>query len=209
MSRKSAIDPEVMQTERYAALSLAAQALYPQLLMESDTMGVVVGARRVLLATGITDAAEALEELIESGYVVPIEVNGDTVHIVRHYFVNNNYQRKYTERSKFFTRLPEYIETPRKGGEVYGAPCTHRTSTVHAQAEQNREEQNREDGRGREGNRGGEPPALVPCPHCRASVTVGETANGYIHFECMECGTTGYLDTVTGEVVDNPYCLYQ
>ncbi len=211
MSRKSSIDPEVMQSDLYMGQTIAAQALYPQILMESDTMGVIVGIRRVVLAAGIPDAADALNELIGNGYVVPLDIDGNTVHVIRHYFIHNNYQQKYAARSKFYSRLPQYIKTPAKGGEIYGEPCEHSACTVHARAEQNREEQSRyeyepkrEDGSGGEGNRGGEPQP-IPCPRCGGPTFGSEEVNGFVHIECMECRATSWVDPVTGETTDNPY----
>lgn len=213
MSRKSGIDPEVMQSDLYTSQTIAAQALYPQILMESDTMGVVVGIRRVVRASGIPDAADALNELIENGYVVPLDIDGNTVHVIRHYFIHNNYQRKYAERSKFYERLPQYIKTPAKGGELYGAPCEHGTCTVRAQAEQSRaegeqsgEELSRDERSGGEGNRGGEPgPRPIQCPMCMAEMHTGQTVNGYVQVECVDCGFIGWFDRETGDFVDNPY----
>lgn len=217
MSRKSSIDPEVMQADRYLEQSLAAQALYPQLLMESDTMGVVVGVRRVLLASGIPNATSALDELMDNGYVVPLDIHGDTVSLIRHYFINNNYLQKYAQRSKFYERLPDYIETPRKGGEIYGALRTHSARTVHAQAEQRGEEQRGEEQRGEEmsggeRNRGGEPTRVaqssgaIECPRCHGEAFLsGEAKNGFTQFECLHCRKVAWIDTDTGTVVDNPY----
>ena len=202
--RKKAISPEVMQSDRYLGLSLSAQALYPQLLMESDTAGVVVGVRRALLSTGIPEAEKALRELVENGYVTPVEVNDDTVYLIIHYFVHNNYQPRYVERSAFYGRLPDYIEVPSKGGEIYGARCTHGVRTVQARAEQIGEEQIGEEQIGAEQSEEDTPPR-ISCPVCGADAAVGGTTNGLVQFQCLSCDVVAYLDPETGEAFADPY----
>ena len=222
MSRKSGIDPEVMQADRYLEQSLAAQALYPQLLMESDTMGVVVGVHRVVRATGIEGADNALDELIANGYVVPIDIETGTVHVIRHYFINNNYEKRLTDFSKFKGRLPEYIETPVRGGQLYGIPYKSATSRLQVAEERIGKDGIGKDGIGKDGiggeriggerNRRGEPtpPAqsskAIECPCCHGEAFLSdETKNGFTQFECFDCHNVAWIDTDTGTVVDNPY----
>lgn len=204
MSRKSSIDPEVMQSEEYLDQTLAAQALYPQLLMECDTMGVIVGIRRVVRATGIDGADNALDELIANGYVVPVEMETGTVHVIRHHFINNNYEKRLTDFSKFKGRLPEYIETPVKGGQLYGVPYKSATSSAQVVEERIGEDRIGEEGRGEERKREEERGATLHCPNCGSDVTTGMRANGFVQFECMSCGESSWINEVTGEVSNNP-----
>ena len=78
----------VVASEEFISMSYKAQALYIQILCETETNGEVVNIARVVRATGI--CPEALEELYASGFL--LRVGGTTV--VRHQWCNNKYTAK-------------------------------------------------------------------------------------------------------------------
>lgn len=88
MRKYALVASAVVASEEFLALSYAAQALYTQILCETETNGEVVNIARVVRATGI--GSEALEELYANGFL--LRVAGTTV--VRHQWVNNKYTAK-------------------------------------------------------------------------------------------------------------------
>lgn len=83
MRKYALMASSVVASEEFISMSYKAQALYVQILCETETSGEVVNIARVVRATGF--GADALDELYACGFLLRV---GQTT-VVRHQWVNN------------------------------------------------------------------------------------------------------------------------
>lgn len=84
---KYMVSASVFNSDKFAALSHSAQALYPQILVTTDTNGGASGVGRVMRMGGFDDSN--LRELEDAGLVFRVESDDGPVLFVTDYFVHN------------------------------------------------------------------------------------------------------------------------
>ncbi len=222
MGRKSLISPAVISSDRYLGMSLQARELYPHLLTNSDPIGAVTGIIGIARGYGYQDPSPIIAELVENGYLVKADArDGETVYFISHWFTHNNKDASREKRSSYTDLAQSVLNDVR-------APYRYREekpSTVEGNSSQNPQplsdlspnttqgnatQPNATELIGKEGNgRGsakGEPePRPIPCPTCGAETCQGQAMNGYVHVECMECGSDAWVNPETGDVRNDPY----
>lgn len=102
MARRVCTHPSVTETDRFCEMDGNAQALYFHLLMNSDTVGAITGARRLAGSYSLAHPSDALSELIHRGYLIEVEHEEETVHFVAHYLVHNTYDEQKLKRSPYY-----------------------------------------------------------------------------------------------------------
>ena len=84
---KYMVSASVFNSDKFAALSHSAQALYSQILVTTDTNGGASGVGRVMRMGGFDDSN--LQELEAAGLVFRVESDDGPVLFVTDYFVHN------------------------------------------------------------------------------------------------------------------------
>lgn len=86
----SVIKIDVLGSDEYLSLSLAAQAVYPQALIAADALGCIDRKRQV--TEGDPEKEAALEELISYGFVIRLEAPYDSTLAITHWWAMNGYK---------------------------------------------------------------------------------------------------------------------
>lgn len=82
---------EVCRSDKFLDLSFEAQALYLQACFECDSYGLFSNPKTLLRTTGNINSA--LDELIESGFLIPIEHEQSLCFVVRNWWQMNKLDR--------------------------------------------------------------------------------------------------------------------
>lgn len=97
---KYMVSASVFNSDKFAALSHSAQALYTQILVTTDTNGGATGVCRTMRMGGFDDSA--LQELEAAGLVFPVESDDGPVWFVADYFVHNITAKDKLENGEFY-----------------------------------------------------------------------------------------------------------
>ena len=91
MAQRRMLSRSVIESDSFCAMPPEAQLLYQRLNMAADDDGFVANLRTILRAYGL--AAEAMEPLLERGFVIGMENAGETLYLIRHWRMHNYIQR--------------------------------------------------------------------------------------------------------------------
>ena len=92
MAKKRMISQEVIDTDRFLSVSLAARGLYMHLNSVADDDGFISSAKRTTRAVDGTE--DMLNELVDAGYLIRFESG---IFLVRHWLIHNTIKKdRYT-----------------------------------------------------------------------------------------------------------------
>lgn len=97
---KYMVSASVLNSDKFAALSHSAQALYPQILVTTDTNGGTSGVGRTMRMGGF-DKSD-LQELEDAGLVFPVESDDGPVWFIADYFVHNKVKTESLENGEHY-----------------------------------------------------------------------------------------------------------
>ena len=200
------------------------QALYFHLLMNSDTVGVITGTRRLAKSYSLANPSDALSELIRRGYLIEAEHEGETIHFVTHYLVHNTYDEQKLKRSAYyplaralFGRLESgkpYALRQRSDAATESSTAVSETLTEYNgirggyDAEPSTPESELTS-KGEEGSGGGSleggPPKPRECPKCHHKTLQLFLEQEHPQAQCTYCQTVAYIDPDTGELSQFPF----
>ncbi len=105
---KYMVSANVLTSDRFQELEFSAQALYMQLLVSTDTVGGVSGAKRIIRMGGYS--TEDLESLKNAGLVIPVDTGDETIWFITDYFIHNKIDmQKIARDSGYFDIAREYL----------------------------------------------------------------------------------------------------
>ena len=203
MRKYALMASSVVASEEFISMSYKAQALYVQILCETETSGEVVNIARVVRATGF--GTDALDELYSCGFLLKV---GQTT-VVRHQWVNNKTTGKawscmdsfkpYQDGSLVFE--DKEGNSPYRLGDTEETPERHPKDTeqlpngTQGNAEVNSNGTGTCTGNGTEQSQGegeskGEGEDLHPCwcPRCKNVHATYTTVNHRTTIHCPDCG---------------------
>lgn len=114
---KTAMTPEVCASDAFLGLPFPAQALYLHINVNVDAYGVVVNPGRLLRGGGYPP--EALDRLIESGYVARLSARNGEAIVVTHYWQMNKLGRARLSDSEYHRKLASSFVFVGEGGRDY------------------------------------------------------------------------------------------
>jgi len=188
---KTMISRDVVGSDDFLELSHEAQALYLQVNVECDGMGVIDSMKKVLRTATISD--KALEELVSSGFLHGFEFAGKKLYIITHYWCMNNTQGKKTFFGQYrdvvtslftFASDDMRVYVPISGEVTSNLPVSLKIKEIEEKKRQSNTRALPSGGDGGNVENAGLQEAL--CPICRMPLVPFQD-NGDVVIDCPSC----------------------
>lgn len=178
---KTLVSADVCGSDAFLDRSFEAQALWLQINLAADGMGACDCMRKVLRLSGMS--ADALQELVDAGFILETDYYGSPVYFITHFWVANKTQGKRTYFGKYLNHAMENLTFESDEYRAYTQLGAQATSNLGAILKVNEINQLKE--KERKGS-GGSPVGESPCPRC--GKPAGVFIEGEAHYlQCSHC----------------------
>ena len=179
---KTLISADVCGADAFVDMSFEAQAAWPQINLAADGMGACDCMRKVLRQSGIS--ADALQELVDAGFVLETDYHGQPVYFITHFWVANKTQGKRTYFGKYLNHAIGHLTFESKEYRAYTQLGAQATSNLEAILKVNEINQLKENERN--GSGGDSPVGEAVCPKCGKPAQVFIDGDSH-YLECRHC----------------------
>lgn len=206
---KTCISFAVCTSDEFISLSHEAQALYYQLNLVADGSGALSGVRAAIRGIGASE--EALEELLELGFLLRLDDGVDRCYLIRDWWCHNNYSKAHYFGGEHTGLIDALCEGRLEHGGPYRIRVRDQSTILKSGSEVQR---NTTDSMGlpdetdemyapqpKQGNADFDEKSLsaagiTTCPNCHGDACATTDGLGRQLVDCPRCGT---FDPMTGE----------
>lgn len=179
---KTLVSADVCGSDAFYDMSFEAQALWLQTNLAADGMGACDCMKRVLRQSGMS--ADALQELLDSGFILETDYYGKPVYFITHFWVANVTQGKRTYFGKYLNHAVENLTFESNEYHAYRQLGTQEASNLLAILKVN--EINELKSKDRKGSTADSRIGESPCPLCGKEAQIIEDG-GARFLECQSC----------------------